>query len=113
MPTYAVLDADDFDRIKAGGHSLRWNLNASDKEDTYAYVRLHIPGTGKRMVSHLVALPPKGRRVRHHDGNPLNLRRANLYIAGRGRTKGDVRPAEQFRLDFATTNASHNGATAL
>jgi hypothetical protein len=111
LPSFAVLDADDFDRIQTHGHSLRWSFNASDAAATWAYVRVHLPGVGKRMVSHLVAMPPKGCHVKHHDGNPLNLRRANLYIEGGGRTKGDVRHVESYMQDFATNSTARAEAT--
>jgi len=90
---FVILDAEDFERIKAQGLTLCWYMNARAAGDRdHAYVRCRVKGKGTRQVAHFVAAPPKGYAVRHRDGNPLNLRRSNLFLTLRGsRTKGDVR----------------------
>jgi hypothetical protein len=112
---YAILDADDFDRIVREGYSCLWYLNAASKSSPLRYLRVAVPYYGKRMVSHLVTPPMRGQHVLYRDGNSLNLRRSNLAFGHRGRTKGDLRIAAMASAEFgaiATHAATLNKANA-
>lgn len=103
---YAILDVDDFDRIVSEGYSRLWYLNAARKSaPALRYLRVKVPYFGNRMVSHLIAPPMRGQCVHYLDGNPLNLRRSNLALGSKGRTKGDRRAATLASAEFGSRSA--------
>lgn len=77
----AQIDVKDFDALRAAGVSDQWTLNSNGKEGL-AYVRVWMDGAGKNQatVARLILRPIAGSVVKYRDGNPLNLRRSNLYL---------------------------------
>lgn len=82
---HAVLDADDFLRLKAAGVTDQWTLNEASRRGP-AYVRCGMPrkevSGGLATVARLLMCPARRQCVRYHDGDRTNLRRANLYLSG-------------------------------
>jgi len=81
---FALLDAEDFDRLMAAGVSPCWTLNRDGKMGI-GYVRAPWGSDprGRTLVSiaPLVLGTEPGQRVHYRDGNRLNLRRSNLWAA--------------------------------
>lgn len=86
-PIPAQVDAEDFDRLIAQGVSLFWTLNWSGTG--YPYVRCSNPRVAGHLttVARLILNVGPGRVVKYRDGNRLNLRRSNLWVAN-GPAKG-------------------------
>ena len=85
-----TMDAADYDRIREQiGHDLTLQVNANAVDSQHCYVRLHLTDRGTRQIAHLVLQVRGGIGVSYVDGNPLNVRRANLMQRG-GRSKGDT-----------------------
>jgi hypothetical protein len=79
----AKILREDFDALLAAGYSSSWTFNAADSRSKYRYVRC---GVWKRRgqlasVARLILNSPRGRVVKHRDGDRLNLRRDNLFLA--------------------------------
>jgi hypothetical protein len=76
---YATLDQTDFERITAAFGEAAWVLNGNGKGRFY--VRLSDPERrNNTMIARIIMEDPEGRRVRHRDGDQLNLRRSNLEV---------------------------------
>jgi hypothetical protein len=75
----AILWKADYDRLKAAGLSSYWCLNGNGHGGFY--VRAKRPGLSYLMVARLVLDEPEGAIVRYANGDRLDLRRPNLYIA--------------------------------
>lgn len=81
----ATAEARDFKELMLSGLSDQWQMNRDGKRgangEYHWYVRAAGGGTKMVMVARRI-LGDRGRtRVRYRDGNPLNLRRSNLYMA--------------------------------
>lgn len=106
----AIIDAADFDRLREMGMSDQWTFNAAGK-NLPSYVRASgVRGTCRTLVTVARLIMGAGYRmwVRYHDGDPLNLRRRNLYLDG-GINGGDADrklvKAHALRADMARINA--------
>jgi hypothetical protein len=76
----AILRKVDYDRLKAAGLSSFWDLNGNGSGSFY--VRAKRPGFGKLMVARLVLQANEmGTVVRYANGDRLDLRLSNLYVA--------------------------------
>ncbi len=96
----AVLHAEDFDELMRFGITARWYWNVASPG--FAYVRCKPPrnlNCGTLLsVSRLIMEALPGMCVRYRDGDRLNLRRDNLYLAEDGRARGRERSVmEQMR----------------
>lgn len=75
----ATVDADSFDHYAAPGRSTQWCLMGDGKGN--AYVGVWLPSAKTTvMVARLLLDAPRGKVIRFHDRNPLNLQRSNLYL---------------------------------
>lgn len=99
----ATVEAEDYDAFVRLGLSTRWLANADGKAGRVT-VRFTLPPArpGQRSnnasVARVIAEAGGSERVRHRDGNPLNLRKANLYLTcgfAKGRELATVRSIEQ------------------
>ncbi|MGX5733397.1 hypothetical protein [Bosea thiooxidans] len=73
---HAVLHLHDYERVQALTGNASWFLNSSG--NGHRYVRVWHPATARNvMVARLILGIEQG-AIRHQDGDPLNLRRANL-----------------------------------
>lgn len=82
-PVPAKLFEADFDALRAAGLTDHWTFNNTG--NGHAYVRAgHYSSPGK-LITVARVIEGAGPRVavKYADGNPLNLRRDNLYL-GRG-----------------------------
>lgn len=90
---WAVLLAEDFDKLMSLGFSSRWCLNSSGTG--HAYVRCghsHREATGGLLtVARLIMGGANKACVRYHDEDRTNLRRGNLYLAEDARSRGRER----------------------
>lgn len=103
----AVLDAADFDRLMALGLSPHWYLNGTT---THRYVRVGLDTRGNSVgVARLIVGLGSGRIVRYRDGDPTNLRQANLVIAKGAAKRCDADVAARTILD-ALGSATEAGA---
>jgi len=89
----AKLLADDFDRLVSDGVSLAWTFN--DNGSGYGYVRTYSGAVAGKLTSiaRLIVNAGRGKVVKYRDGDRLNLRRDNLWIArgpARGQTPSDA-----------------------
>lgn len=78
----ATLYRRDLDMLTANGLSLAWTFNPNGQGT--AYVRAAEAGRasgGLVGVARLILNAGRGAIVRYRDGNRLNLRRENLYVA--------------------------------
>lgn len=106
----ATLDASDFDRLREMGLSDQWTLNtAGNKRASYVRAR-GTRGIGRKLVTVARLIMAAGYRtwVRHHGGDPLNLRRRNLYLTGGisgGNADCDLVKAHALRADIRRTSA--------
>ena len=94
----ATLDAEDFDALKAVGFSDQWTFNSDSRGNAYVRVALNSVSGNLATVARLIMRPIGGSVVKYHDGNPLNLRRANLYLSG-----GASKDREAFAVRTAGT----------
>lgn len=87
----ALIEAEDFDTFAKLGLSTQWFLD--DNGSGNLIVRFKLPSLDPRKrannasVARIVLNVIGGQRVRYRDKNPLNLTRANLYLAD-GYSKG-------------------------
>lgn len=76
----ATLDRTDFDQLMRVGVSPNWFLN--EAKGGFLYVRAGVSallGWGNNVtVARVITMPSAGEVVHYRDGNPLNLRGANL-----------------------------------
>ncbi len=84
----AIMDCDDAEALMRQNLLRRCYVNTDGKG--HRYVNTTLPGKGNTAVARLIMQPPRGWRVIHADGNPLNLRRANLIVV-QGFAKGQER----------------------
>ena len=81
----ATVDAADFDRLMRLGLRPTWVFN--DNGRGCHFVRSRFPlgiGTPNNIqVARAIMAPPPGCVVKYSDGNPLNLRRNNLWVVER------------------------------
>jgi hypothetical protein len=73
-----LLDADVYEDLTPEQRRPRWSLNSLGY--SYALVRA---GAGTRALARIAAGAGDGGRVRYLNGDPSDLRRANLYRAPR------------------------------
>jgi HNH endonuclease len=85
----AKIFREDFEALLAAGYSSAWTFNAADSAGTRRYVRCGVWARRGNLaiVARLILSSPKGRVVKHRDGDRLNLRRDNLFLA-EGRAPG-------------------------
>ncbi len=83
----AVVDAADLEALRAAGYSTRWFLNRSGSGHPYVRVASRRYAGGVETVARIILQPGRNRVVSYRDGDPLNLRRANLMVMP-GRAKG-------------------------
>lgn len=87
----AIIEAEDFDTFVKLGLSTQWFLD--DNGSGNLIVRFKLPSLDPRKrannasVARIILNVIGGQRVRYRDKNPLNLTRANLYLAD-GYSKG-------------------------
>jgi hypothetical protein len=82
---YAVLDAEDFDRLRASGITDNWYLNGTGRTASKrAYVKCMTP-CDSRVLARLIVEAPPHHQVRYRDSDRLNLRRSNLLLTRGGR----------------------------
>ncbi len=93
---YAEINKDDWDFLGKLGASTAWNLSAYG---TVIAGAARAPGRNVRIGRVLLDAGP-GQIVRYRDGNPLNLRRSNLYLdkgSALGRDRLWLTPTESKR----------------
>jgi len=97
---YAIVDQDDFERLAADGHSMRWFLNENGAGAHY--VRCLAPDFIGRVetVARLVMQAESGVGVRYASGDRLDLRKSNLRLAAHNRARGQTRSADEFAPDL-------------
>lgn len=100
----AKLFPDDFAAIRRAGFSDQWVFNLSGRGHPYVRVGCARVSGSLLSVARIILSPGHGKRVRYRDGNPLNLRRDNLYVtAGRafGREEGEIKRRDMEAADAA------------
>lgn len=75
----AILWQIDYERLKRAGLSSYWTANRSGAG--IPYVRAKWPDMGYMMVARMILEGSEGEVVRYANGDRLDLRRPNLYIA--------------------------------
>lgn len=85
---FAVLLAEDFDRLKADGLSCNWGLN-HNKRGGQAYVCVTVKGANTVNVARLITGARWKQAVRYRSGNRLDLRPSNLYVTNGGKAHKD------------------------
>lgn len=75
--SHAVLHLIDYERVTATIGNASWFLNSTGSGR--AYVRAKDPASSRNVMIGRLVLGVSIGRVRHIDGNPLNLRRSNLH----------------------------------
>jgi hypothetical protein len=113
----AIIEAEDWPRLQAARISTLWSLDTNG--GTRRYVRAKRSGDNRSVgIARLVTGASRKQHVCYRDGNPLNLRRGNLYlIAGYAKTnfaalveraKGDSKCLSQTFARASTTEGDHN-----
>jgi hypothetical protein len=94
----AVIDGPDFDQLMRLGVSPNWTLNQAGTG--HAYVRAYAPRRRGSLVTiaRLLMRPGRNQRVQYADGDPLNLRRSNLFLGHQGGA-GDFEAGAMRRLE--------------
>lgn len=82
----AIIEADALPLIHAAGLGAAWSFNSNGKDRRY--VRGSLVQGNTVTVARVIAGARSGQCVCHRDGNPLNLRRMNLYLI-EGKSKMD------------------------
>lgn len=93
-PEPAKLLKADFLRLESQGLGMAWTFNSNGKGSHY--VRASVPGVRGRLltVARLIVGAGGGRCVQYRDGNRLNLRADNLFVAeGYAKRRAEV-PAD-------------------
>ena len=75
-----TLDSVDWDALIAAGYSPRWQINRNSVGDPYVRVTRSRASGRAVTVSRLVMGAGPAQVVRFVDGNPFNLRRANMRL---------------------------------
>lgn len=83
---YAIVDAEDFDRMMAAGLSPNWFANLNGKNGRL-YVKTQVPHDRPRTVARFVAGAGDNESVRYCDGDTFNLRHENLIVYRGGRVR--------------------------
>lgn len=86
---YAILLADDLDRLAANGVPLNWYFNLNGQR-SHGNVKVAIPGDNVRTVARLITSAGKAEQVHHRDRNRLNLCRTNLVVTKGGHATVDA-----------------------
>jgi hypothetical protein len=91
---FATLDADDYERFVAAGHSTNWFLNGVGSS---RYVRFNSPDVlgGIGTVARVITGTPHRHVVRYRNGDRLDLRRANLLLT-QGFAPGQTPARDEF-----------------
>jgi hypothetical protein len=84
---YAILDRDALERLEADAVPTRWHLNTARGNGYVSCTNRAFKG-GNQTVARLITGAGCGQAVRYHDGDRLNLRRANLYLTDGPSAKG-------------------------
>lgn len=83
----AIIEADDMRAVEACGIGNIWSLDSNG--NGRRYVRgIRRPCGRAVSIARAVTRAGSGQWARYHDGNPLNLRRGNLYLV-EGKSKMD------------------------
>ena len=103
-PLWATLDSPIWCDLMEGGANAAWFYNYKGADRKAGQVRMNVPlaggkGTSNATIARIIVNAKPGQQARTRDGNPLNLRRSNLYIVGQpnapesrvGRAKTDTR----------------------
>lgn len=77
----AIIDADELPALLAHGVTLAWSFN--DNGRGRSYVRASRARGNTVTLARLIAGAARRQEVHYRDGDPLNLRRGNLYVSGR------------------------------
>lgn len=92
-----TADAADFDRLCGLGISDQWFIHGNGKCNEYVRVQCPLGQRGQPTTAARLILDVSfGRNVRYRDGNPLNVRQSNLYLAdgfAKGNTSAILRQA--------------------
>ncbi|MCJ7872663.1 hypothetical protein [Phaeobacter sp. J2-8] len=93
-PVWAVTDFGIWIDLLEGGFDAAWVYNHKGENRRFGQVRIAVPvaaGYQKAAVTRIITNAKAGQQARTRDGNPLNLRRSNLYILGQpGTAQGRV-----------------------
>jgi hypothetical protein len=94
----ATIEKTDFDHLTRLGVSANWTLNQAGTG--HAYVRAYAPRRRGSLVTiaRLLMRPGRDQAVRYADGDPLNLRRSNLFFGYQGGA-GDFEAGAMRRLE--------------
>lgn len=98
----AIIERGDLEALQAAGVPTPWFLNTSSSGHAYVNAPERDHRGRSLPVARAVLGTGKGTIVRYRDGNRLNLRRANLYLAKHAAAKGKTPLAGS---DFAETSA--------
>ena len=79
---WATLYAEDYQRLIGAGFSRIWKCTEDGRGSAYVTVNAYTRDGYSRVipVARLIVNAGHGQRVRHNDGNTLNLRAENLAI---------------------------------
>lgn len=90
---FATLDAEDWQRWIATGHSPALYINDNGTGTYYVRAKRYDVAGGTVNLSREIMQPGVGRVVRYHDGDYLNLTKGNLYVeegTARGQTPVEI-----------------------
>lgn len=87
-PLYAVLLAEDFERLTAAGLTHNWGLNRN-KNEGQAYVCAKVTGANTISVARLITGARWKQIVRYRNGDHLDLRPENLFVTKGGKAHKD------------------------
>ncbi|NIZ09991.1 hypothetical protein [Pseudooceanicola sp. HF7] len=103
----AVTEFRVFLDILETGADGAWQYGNKEGDRKRGQVRIGVPmseRSRKVPVGRIIANATKGQQARMEDGNPLNLRRANVYLVGKPRgcdTRSELQEKARFRADLA------------
>jgi hypothetical protein len=98
----AVIERDGLEALQAAGVPTPWFLNTSSSGNAYVNAPDRVHKGRSLPVARTVLGTGKGTVVRYRDGNRLNLKRSNLYLAKHAAAKGKTPLGGS---DFAETSA--------
>lgn len=99
---FAIIERDDLEGLQAAGVPTPWFLNTSSSGQAYVNAPERDHKGRSLPVARTIIGAGKGTIVRYRDGNRLNLKRSNLYLAKHAAAKGKTPLAGS---DFAETSA--------